>query len=414
MQFHVEDYVKVLIVIHDFGSGGAQKSLVSFLRALEKADLLDRYEIDILVSDNYGIFKKDIPATVNVQLADSTITWMNCPLRNKRIWKNMSVKALIGEIRWIFWQKFHLGPETQSGARKIWECWNKLVPKNTNKYDIAISYINGWANYYVMDKVMAKKKVLWIHNDYQMQPHDIAFDKKYYENCDQIVTISEECKNSFLKSFPTLENKVNVLHNITIVEDILDKAKYGKTPEFELATEKLKIVSVGRLSKQKAFYIAIEAAAILKKMGLDFVWLILGEGEERHSLETQIRNCELDNLMFLVGIKENPYGYLDRCDIFVQTSIYEGKSIVLDEAKILLKPIVVTNYPTIKDSIINMENGIITEIDGHSVAHAIARLASDNNLQAHFKSNLEVERTHSKSELDRYVHIMLEMEGGNK
>lgn len=410
----MEDYVKVLIVIHDFGSGGAQKSLVSFLRGLEKADLLAKYDIDILVSDNYGIFKKDVPAAVNIQLADSTITWMNCPLRNKRIWKNMSVKSLIGEIRWILWQKFNLGPKTQSGARKIWECWNKFVPKNMNVYDIAISYINGWANYYVMDKVIAKKKVLWIHNDYQMQPHDIDFDERYYDNCDQIVTISEECKNSFLKSFPALKNKINVLQNITIVEDVLDKAKNGQTPELELATEKLKIVSVGRLSQQKAFHIAIEAAAILKKIGLDFVWLILGEGEERHSLEAQIRNCELNNYVFLVGIKENPYVYIDRCDLFVQTSIYEGKSIVLDEAKILLKPIVVTNYPTIKDSITNMENGIITGIDGHSVADAIVRLASDNKLQAYFKRNLEIERTNSKSELDKYVHIMLEMEGGNK
>lgn len=395
--------MKVLIVIHDFGSGGAQKSLVSFLKGLEMNSKLNNYEIDVLVSDNYGIFKKDIPQKVNVNISDSTITWMNCPLKNRRIWKNMSFKAVYGEIKWILWQKF----KTKSGARKIWECWKNLIPENSKEYDVAISYINGWANYYVMDKVKAKKKILWIHNDYQMQPHDEKFDKKYYEKCDKIVTISEECKKSFLKSFPELYNKIYVLQNITLVDDVINKAHSERAKEFEIKKDCLKILSVGRLTEQKAFHLAIDAAVDLKKKGIKFLWLIIGEGEERTKLESMIRKYKLDNYFLLPGIKENPYSYIDQCDIFVQTSIYEGKSIVLDEAKVLAKPIVVTNYPTVKASITDMKNGMIADFDGKDIAEKIVNLYQNKIIQNQFKKELILEQNQYSKELDKYIEVML-------
>jgi glycosyltransferase involved in cell wall biosynthesis len=62
----------------------------------------------------------------------------------------------------------------------------------------------------------------------------------------------------------------------------------------------------------------------------------------------------------MLGEKANPYPYINQCDIYVQTSRYEGKSIAIDEAKCLLKPIVVTNFPTVFDQ-------SVTELTGLSV-----------------------------------------------
>lgn len=392
---------KVLIVIHDFGSGGAQKSLVSFLKGLEINSKINDYEIDVLVSDDYGIFKKDIPNKINVSQSDSTITWMNCPLKNKRVWKNVSLKAIYGEVKWILYQR--LAHKTG----ELWQCWRRLIPFNSKEYDVAISYINGWANYYVMDKVKATKKILWIHNDYQMQPHDENFDRKYYEKCDKIITISEECKNSFLKSFPELHNKIYVLQNITLVEDVKNKARNGRAQEFEIKKDCLKILSVGRLTKQKAFHLAIDAAAELKHRGIDFVWLIIGEGEDRAKLEGIVKKYKLENQVLLPGIKENPYCYIAQCDVFVQTSIYEGKSIVLDEAKVLEKPIVVTDYPTVKASITDMKNGIIAGFNGKDISDKILSLYQNKAIQEQFKKQLLAEQDQYIKELDKYIEIML-------
>ena len=392
---------KVLIVIHDFGSGGAQKSLVSFLKGLEMNSKINDYDIDVLVSDNYGFFKRDLPNNINICQSDSTITWMNCPLKNKRVWKNVSLKAIYGEIKWIVNQKVG----HKSG--ELWQCWKNLIPFNSKKYDIAISYIDGWANYYVMDKVNAKKKILWIHNDYQKQPHNENFDRKYYERCDKIITISEECKKSFLKSFPELQNKIYVLQNITLVEDVKYKAKCGRAKEFEENKECLKILSVGRLTKQKAFNLAIDAALELKHRGIDFVWVIIGEGEDRSKLEAIIKKYKLDNYVLLPGIKENPYCYISECDVFVQTSIYEGKSIVLDEAKVLQKPIVVTDYPTVKASITNMKNGIIAQFDGKDISDKIISLHQNKEIQEQFKKQLLIEQNQYIKEINKYIEIML-------
>ena len=70
-----------------------------------------------------------------------------------------------------------------------------------------------------------------------------------------------------------------------------------------------------------------------------------------------IEENQLQDHFILLGMKENPYPYIKEADIYVQPSRFEGKSIAIDEAKILQKPIVVTNFSTAKDQIKNQENG---------------------------------------------------------
>ena len=87
------------------------------------------------------------------------------------------------------------------------------------------------------------------------------------------------------------------------------------------------------------FDIAIKAAAILVKKGYTIKWYVLGEGEERNTLEQSIKEHNLIANFILLGIKENPYPYINNATIYVQPSRFEGKSLAIDEAKILHKPI---------------------------------------------------------------------------
>ena len=232
------------------------------------------------------------------------------------------------------------------------------LPKLKKRYDLAISYMNGPTNYYVIDKVTAKKKILWIHNEFEKLDVNYDYERNYYEKADRVVTISQDCVDSFARVYPDLRKKALVLENISSPETIRNAAKLVPEDDF-FQYEGLKIVSIGRLAPQKGYEIAIDAAAKIKKQGIEFVWYILGEGELRAELERLIKTNELVKEVKLVGIKENPYPYIAGCDIFAQTSRYEGKSIALDEAKILNKPILVTNYATVGASINNGENGLI-------------------------------------------------------
>jgi glycosyltransferase involved in cell wall biosynthesis len=165
--------------------------------------------------------------------------------------------------------------------------------------------------------------------------------------------------------------------------------------------EKINIVSVGRLNYQKGFDIAIEACKQLKKDGYDFVWNILGEGEERGKLEKMIKEYHLEDMFILGGIKENPYPYIKQADIYVQPSRFEGKSIAIDEAKILNKPILVTNFSTAKDQINDQINGLIVDMNPECIYNGIKQLIDSDELRRKLSQNLSNEELGTEKEIEK-------------
>jgi glycosyltransferase involved in cell wall biosynthesis len=166
------------------------------------------------------------------------------------------------------------------------------------------------------------------------------------------------------------------------------------------------LISVGRLNTQKGFDIAIESCKILVDKGLDVYWYVLGEGEERPVLEQQIRDAQLQERFILMGIKENPYPYVAQADVYVQPSRFEGKSIAIDEAKILTKPIVVTNFPSIVDQITHLQNGYITGLNAKSIAAGIVEVIENATLRENLISNLTKENPDTESEIDKLYAIL--------
>lgn len=395
---------KILVVIHDMASGGGQKSLLSFLRCLDHAGKTSEYDIDLMVAKPEGIFMDQIPKTVHIVETPKTLLWLATPSGNPMLKENFSVKGFAGKMRSTIKKKLGLDKKNLNDEQILWSNWKRFIPENPTKYDVAISYINGFPNYYVIDKVCADKKVLWIHNEYQKLGYDVTYDAPYYNKADEIITISQICVDSFCEKFPKMKEKVHILENITMKEDILKKGNEDSADEFEGAD--IKILSVGRLCEQKGFDFSIDAARKLKKMGYHFRWLILGEGPDRQQLQAKIDEYQLEDEFQMIGIRSNPYAYINACDVFVQSSRFEGKSIVLDEAKIFCKPIVVSNYPTVYDSIRNEENGLIVEMNGEGVADGISRLVSDNELQQKLIANLSSNNDSNESELRKYMEIM--------
>ena len=114
-----------------------------------------------------------------------------------------------------------------------------------------------------------------------------------------------------------------------------------------------------------------------------------------------IKEKGLDENMIFVGIQSNPYPYMKLTDIYVQPSRYEGKSISLDEAKILCKPIVVTNFSTVGDQFENRQNATICEMSGKAVANAIIELINDTTLQESYREYLETHLIDNSSEVNK-------------
>ncbi|MDY5022376.1 MAG: glycosyltransferase, partial [Blautia sp.] len=160
---------------------------------------------------------------------------------------------------------------------------------------------------------------------------------------------------------------------------------------------------IGRLSEQKGFDIALKAAKNMKEKNFKFVWYIIGEGSDLNMLLEMRKEYNLIEEVVFLGAKKNPYYYIKNCDVFVQTSRFEGKSIVLDEAMILNKPIVVTNYTTVTSSITNGENGTIVEINPDDICEGIIKLYNNPELRKIYSKNLSITATGNEAEIAKYI-----------
>ena len=353
-------------------NGGAERSLVNLLQLLD----YDRYNVDLLLFQNEGMFLKQVPKAVNII--------SNC---NKlyTLYDNNKAEALkhpyLSAIHMI--GTFISRKKTNSVAKSRqyrWEhFYKKIVPELTKEYDVAIAYMQREQTYFLVDKVKAAKKIAWVHNEYSQLGHFKEMDLEYFEKVDKVVTISDLCAKDLKKNFPSIAEKFVVLPNLTSSQVIRNLAKEFYPPEFK--RDVLNIVSIGRLNAQKGFEFALEAALELKKSRVKFHWVVLGIGSLKEELEKKREELGVQDCFEFIGARENPYAYMKNADVLVQTSRFEGKSVVLDEGKILCCPIVTTNYPTVYDQI-NKDEGVIVGMNGKEIADGILKIFDCHNFEA--------------------------------
>ena len=389
---------KLLFVMPSLYGGGAEKSLVNLLNLLDYS----KYEIDLLLFKHEGLFLGQVPKEVNVLQTPISLKYSFATLDKEALNNIEAIKA--GVIRYIgtvICKLFYKEREKQ--AR--WECfYTYSINRLKGQYDVALAYLQGEASYYVIDKVVASKKYIWIHNDYDKMEGSDSFNKKYFKKANGVISVSDRCVEILKRTFPDLKNKFYMLPNLTSATFIRKLATESFPKEYVEGVPVL--LSIGRLTRQKGFDFAIEAAAILKGKNILFKWFIIGTGELEKQLKAKINEKEVTDYIILLGARENPYPYIKNCDILVQTSRWEGKSVVLDEAKILCKPIVVTNYPTVYDQIDDGKEGMIVSMNTEDIADGIQKMLEKEELRNGFSKYLEVHEYGNQDEIQKYIDLI--------
>ncbi|MDE6338308.1 MAG: glycosyltransferase, partial [Muribaculaceae bacterium] len=194
---------------------------------------------------------------------------------------------------------------------------------------------------------------------------------------------------------------------LLVVRDILNeqliKTLAKENIEFNSG---LNITTVGRLVPQKGYDLAIAAAKILKENGYEFKWRFVGGGM-REELEALARAEGVADCIVFEGEQLNPYPYMAQCDIYVQTSKFEGFGLTIGEAKILGKPIVSTNFPVVYNQITPGENGLVVEMTGEAIAEGIIRLIDDKTLREKLQSNVMAEHnTTAETESTKVIDLI--------
>lgn len=192
---------------------------------------------------------------------------------------------------------------------------------------------------------------------------------------------------------PDASMKKNVLRNLRVDErkvalvpnaiDLSDVDRKVPPSDFGIPPDARVLLSVGRLQSNKGFSYLVRALSQIPK---NFLWVLVGDGPERRSLEVEIERSGLGPFARLLGHLNDDqlHSLYERCEVFIHPTLYEGSSIVTLEAMAHRKPVVATRVGGIPDKIVDGENGLLVlPGDADALAHAIvdalsegARLAS--------------------------------------
>lgn len=256
----------------------------------------------------------------------------------------------------------------------------KVVFRKLGKYDCAIAYRVGMPTEFVAYVVNATKKIAWWHNgtyDYDEKfTHEI---EKSYNKFDYIVSVSSGCKKMILDNVNVSEDKIVVIPNIIDFDNVHNKS-LEKVDDDLYGKDYINIVSIGRLSPEKGMINCVFACKKLIDLGYKIKWFLIGDGEEYEKIKNEIFVNDLEDTVYLLGRKKNPYSYLKNADIYVHPSYVESMSITVLEAMCLGKPLVVAKSIGPLEFIKNKENGILVNPDTEGLVYGLKSLLDDTKL----------------------------------
>lgn len=394
---------KILFMVSSMNIGGVEKSLLSLLSVIPK----DKYDITVLTLEKKGGFLEYIPEHVKLREAewfkDIRPIIMESPQNTiKRYLRARNIFKIPSFIYSYYKSK-------NTGDRYIYyKNILKSIPNSNEYYDAAIAYAGPTEiiDVYITHKVNANKKIAWVHFDISQHKINEKLYEKLYGKFDKIFAVSNEANKKLNEIIPSTRDKSEVLLNI-ISKDLINEMVEEEI-EFDCEFDGIKIVTVGRLSKEKGQDLAIKTLYKLKKMGYIVRWYCIGDGIARGDYENLIRQNKLENDFILLGEMPNPYPYIKKSDIYVQTSKHEGYCLTLAEAKCLCKPIISTNFIGAYEQLEDNINGYIVEFNEKELYEKVKCLIDNKNKRENFTENLKninVDTLEYVDKLMEYINI---------
>lgn len=393
--------------MHYLEIGGAETALIGLLNALDPK----RVDVDLFLHDHRGEMIQFVPEWVNVLPPIKEYTMLERPIKElvkrghwliaaARLWaKYVSKKA---------YKKSHSCLPNASVFHYMAKYTTPLLPKidPTVTYDLAISFLNPHQT--TAQKVNAQKRIAWIHTDYTKIWVDANDELPVWSKYDYIASISPDVTKTFLQTFPSFAhtNKIVEIENILSPAFVRRRADI-KNVEGEMSKYggEVKLLSIGRFSEAKNYDNVPDICRRMVKEGVDVKWFIIGFGGNEQLIRRKIEEAGMQEHVIILGKRSNPYPYIKACDIYVQPSRYEGKSVTVREAQMLCKPVVVTNYPTASSQIKSGIDGVIVPMDNEGCARGLAQVITDKALQGRLVDYLKTHDYGNEREVDKVYSI---------
>lgn len=399
---------RIFISMHYMEIGGAEMALVGLLQALDYT----KCDVDLFLHAHRGEMMQFIPKEVNLLPEIKEYAHIECPMKQALLDGCWGVLYGRLKAKWLTkrYRRRKSVTETAAGLQYVADCVLPFLPSlyQYGVYDLAISFLNP--HNYVVDKVRAKKKICWIHTDYTRIDISVDQEVPVWNAYDHIISISSDVTKTFLQVFPSLSGKIVEMENILSPVFVRKRAELISENEVEKEIPQeegvIRLLSVGRFCEAKNYDNVPDICHHIVENGVDIRWFLIGFGGDEALIRQKIEEAGMQDYVIILGKKSNPYPYIKACDIYVQPSRYEGKSVTVREAQMLCKPVVVTNYPTAKSQIQDGIDGRIVPMDNEGCAHGLADFIMNTGLQKQITDYLKKHDYGNEAEV-RKIELLL-------
>lgn len=368
--------MKIAIYNGQLYVGGIERVLITYLQELSKERNLD---ITLIIKQNLpekNFFKKDIPENIKVEFirsAEYCKKVHNVSQDKRNLYKRLKKQWYLFYNR-IFMQKWV----------------NKYFKEND--FDFIIDFdgslagylkniklpVGGWIHYTIGNLTKKKYEGKWIK----------------YNKYSKIVAICDDMMKEFQEVYPEFKDKgLRIYNPINYKEIELKMEDNNEVTEDELLLMKQDyLIAVGRLAAGKNFVEMIEIYKMLKEKGRTEKLYILGNGDDKENIEKKIKELNLQNDIFLVGAKKNPYIWMKNAKLFLHTSKGEGLGMVLIESMICGTIVVAYDCPTGPREILDngLAGGLLKIGDKKGFVEKVIDILEDNEKQKKIKNHMKM------------------------
>lgn len=382
---------KVLFVITFLDTGGTCRSLQNILNCYNTSE----YQVDIFAMVHQGAFKGQ---------------FNNCSLLPKNVLIEDSVAHLDrqGGVSKVISTLLKLADKVSGYAVQRYmfhRAGKKLLRRK--EYDAVIGFSEGVPSLFV-SMMSHPNKIGWIHCDYASYMHfrNGRTEESVYRNLKSVVCVSEYTRSSFVKIYPSMNDKTYAIYNIIDDKMMMEKSREDIRVPYD--NEYFSIVSVGRIDPVKRLSIIPELACKVENAGCKIRWYIIGprggDPTEYYNLKKYIHKYQVERTVVLLGEKTNPYPFIKQANLLVNTSISEACPYVINEAKILQTPVVCTDFGSAKEFIENGETGYYEPIE--KIADRIIWLVNNPEELVRLRTNLATFRNDNNAILNKIYSLI--------
>lgn len=333
--------------------GGAERVLLDVLRNMDYSN----NEVDLCQIVGGGVLIDEVPREVNII----------------SLWDNYSLTY-----------KLAIRLSNRLGCDYLFK--RKLKQKLVKRYDLEISFLEGFPlKIHAMMETNARK-VTWVHCDlfrfpYEEREFRAGEELAAYNKMDKIVCVAQDTKKAFQKRFPQCTSDVKVVYN-PIDMDRITKLSMEFQP---VKPQKFVIVTSGRLTPPKKPDRILRIAKMFKDNGInDVLFRWIGDGELKNELLALRKELDIEDMVEFMGFQKNPFPYVRQADMMFCCSGYEGFCLVICEAMCLGVPVVSTRTSGPTEILDNDTYGLLTGHDDTEMFLAVKRMKEDGRLRSYY------------------------------